>query len=81
MSKCRFAEIEVEGIVYTAVDISDTSSYQCSAVVTSRDADPITLSNVVEYRSDKTAKILSISPDKGTTAGSTVVTITGENFF
>ncbi|MDP6771645.1 MAG: hypothetical protein QF704_13165 [Anaerolineales bacterium] len=80
-SKCKWAEIEVEGIVYLATDIADTSSYQCDAVVKQRDSNVITLSNAVDYRSDKTSKITSITPNLGTTAGNTAITIAGENFF
>jgi hypothetical protein len=67
--------------VYLATDITDLASYQCDAVVKQRDSNVITLSNAVDYRSDKTSKITSISPALGTTAGNTAITITGENFF
>ncbi len=80
-SKCKFAEIEVEGIVYLATDITDTASYQCDAVIKQRDSNEITLSNAVEYRSDKTSIITSITPNVGTTIGNTAITITGTNFF
>ena len=53
----------------------------CDAVIKQRDSNEITLSNAVEYRSDKTPKITSITPSLGTTAGSTTITIAGENFF
>jgi len=81
LSKCQFASIEVEGIVLLKTDIADTTSYQCDAKVKQRDSNEITLTNAVEYRADKTAKITAISPSSGTTAGGTVLTISGTNFF
>jgi hypothetical protein len=80
-SKCQFASIEVEGIVLLTTDITDTSSYKCEAKVKQRDSNEVAIADAVEYRADKTAKITEISPSSGTTAGGTVITIKGENFF
>ena len=44
-------------------DISVTSSYSCDAVIQQRDSNEITLVSAVEYRSDKTSKITSITPN------------------
>ena len=55
--------------------------YQCDAKVKQRDSNEIVLTNAVEYRADKTAKVTKITPDSGTTAGGTQIVIEGENFF
>ena len=70
-SSCRFAEIEVEGIVFLSTDIVDSTSYMCDATVQNRDSQVITFTDAVEFRDDKTAKITSISQDLGTTIGGT----------
>jgi len=67
--------------VLLTTDISNTASYKCAAKVKQRDSNEITIADAVEYRADKTAKITEISPSSGTTAGGTVITIKGENFF
>jgi len=81
LSKCQFAEIELEGIVLLTTDIADTSSYKCEAKVKQRDSNEITIADAVDYRADKTAKITAITPSSGTTAGGTVIIIKGTNFF
>ncbi len=80
-SRCRFAEVEINGVVLLTTDIPDLDSYNCSAVIKQRDSNSITIANAVEYQANITAVIDTITPNMGTTLGNTHILIEGSNFF
>ncbi len=71
-SECRVAEIKFFGVL--VFDISGLSSIQCNI---SYDPGNKSLLNKVEYRSDKTYYVSSVSPVEGPSSGGTAVTING----
>lgn len=76
-NKCRIAELNVHGIVYR--EGGDGTSDKCDVeiIVNSK---TLLLTEKIEYRSDKTPSITSITPSLGSTAGGSEVIITGTGF-
>jgi len=74
---CRIAELVIHGIVYR--DGGDGTSDKCDIEI-NVNSKTLLLTEKIEYRSDKTPSITSITPALGSTAGGTEVIIAGTGF-
>ena len=80
---CSMAEIEVTGYKFSNIQNLNISSHDCDASLNILGADApsgAVLSNKVTYKETMTPKVNGISPNLGTTAGGTLITITGQMF-
>ena len=78
---CSLAELEVLGYRFKSISGFNTASHSCNVEIMSAGItmDPIQ-NNIVTYKASETPSVTSISPNMGTTAGGTSITITGTNF-
>src|SRR5690606_20869671 len=76
---CSLSEIAFYGILMSDSTATDLTQFPCNVKVSVNGASQ-TVSNGVNYRQDSTPQITSISPDLGTAAGGTTLTITGTGF-
>ena len=78
---CSIAEIEVTGYKFADVPNINLTGHTCDASLSVAGADTAAdLTQKVTYKESLTPKITGISPEMGTTAGGTTLTISGENF-
>ena len=69
--------IETSSSTEMTCTVAETQTAESCDVVLSQDGTNVTLSSAFEFRDDLTPKVTSVSPDRGGTAGGTVLTITG----
>jgi hypothetical protein len=73
-SKCQLAEIQLYGILYSSANLTSTDSY-LSDIVYIDGFNNKTFTNAIEFRKDKTATLVSVSPPYGDVFGGYDITI------
>lgn len=77
---CGFNEIELFGKSFLKTSVSDLTELACPVYVKVNGNEYVQIDSKVTYRQDSTPTVTSLSPNLGTTAGGTVVTLVGTSF-
>ena len=77
-SDCKIGEMEIFGVEMSDVTVADITSFTTSAEVTDG-LNTYTLTDVIEYRQDKTPIVSSLNMRTGSIYGSETLEITGVN--